>query len=177
MRCGVGATLQVNMNTEKELRVQRTAVVGEVDEHFVVGATLEDFATAQTVDGVSLSLKHVQEQLCSDNAASVIDLATLVHVLAGNAISCGLVEHLARERVLAVVGNVVFHHQNNVGLGHTAGLDNLSDKIATKNIHQTKKQHDRCVNDSSIAAYSARTRTTARKQHHGHKNKATARTW
>lgn len=63
---------------------------------------------------------HLQEDIRSDAAANVILRHAVIDVR-----PVGVVDDLAGCGVLNVVGNVIVHHNNDVVIRHTVGMNNL----------------------------------------------------
>ena len=95
------------------------SVVSKVDEHLAVLVRLQNLAVASS-SFASLSLNDSQEVGWCNVFAAVIDVAASVNVF-----TVWFVEHLTRERILSVVGDVIIGQGDNLILRDSVFLHDL----------------------------------------------------
>lgn len=82
-------------------------MVAEEHAHIVIGSASQVLAAGcSSQDRLEIRRSHI--------LALVVNVATGINIDSRSASSGWLVEELARERILAVVGNVVISHHNDV---------------------------------------------------------------
>ena len=103
---GVNQLLGVH-HRAREADDAHAAVVDKVDEDARVGAALEHLARSHAVDAMRVAGEHSHKVVGGHVVPRVVDDTALVDIDALGALGRRLVEELAREGVLLVVGNVV----------------------------------------------------------------------
>lgn len=96
------------------------SMVGEVDEHVILGAALQDFPGSDALHCFCIASQHSKEILWGNILSGVVLRDSLIDIRA-----IGPVDHNSWSGIIFRVSNVVVHHHNDLLVGNPIPVNDL----------------------------------------------------